>query len=322
MDTGAEINIIHVRALQPRAIIATHEAMTITGITNDTLTTAGSTELTLFDKPIKFQVITIALPLPVNGILGVDFLKQEDAELSFYHNALITSSRPITPVCFINHEYKAPKPVKFILPARARKKIEINLLPTELQTGYIPRLKTPENIFIGNAIVTNHDQKCYVMATNSYEEDAEIEIPPQILEPFEIPDESEDFFESDYSENENLLPQDRLKQIIDMLRLDHLNEEEKEHVKKLVSEYSQLFHLPGDKLPATGVLQHTITTTDDAPVFIKQYRYPAVHREEIQRQVNKLLQENIIEDSTSPYNSPLWIVPKNQTRMEISDGVW
>ena len=123
-----------------------------------------------------------------------------------------------------------------------------------MHTGYIPRLKTPENIFIGNAIVTNHNQKSYVMATNSYEEDAKIEIPPQVLEPFEIPDEFEDFFESDYSENENLPPQDRLTRMIEMLRLDHLNEEEKEHVKTLVSEYPQLFHLLGDKLPATYVL--------------------------------------------------------------------
>lgn len=35
-----------------------------------------------------------------------------------------------------------------------------------------------------------------------------------------------------------------------------------------------------------------------------------VHKEEIDRQVSKLLKEEIIEPSTSPYNSPLWIVPK------------
>ncbi|KAL6253806.1 hypothetical protein P5V15_015631 [Pogonomyrmex californicus] len=37
---------------------------------------------------------------------------------------------------------------------------------------------------------------------------------------------------------------------------------------------------------------------------------PYYDGEEITKQVNKLLENNVIEHSNSPYNSPLWIVPK------------
>ena len=47
-----------------------------------------------------------------------------------------------------------------------------------------------------------------------------------------------------------------------------------------------------------------IPTTVDCQVNIKQYRYPTIHREEMQKQVDKLLKDGLIESSTSPYNAP------------------
>ncbi|XP_033318430.1 uncharacterized protein K02A2.6-like [Bombus bifarius] len=76
----------------------------------------------------------------------------------------------------------------------------------------------------------------------------------------------------------------------------------------------------GDTLEATEVLEHRIITTDNIPINTKQYRYPPIHREEINRQVQELLDTDVVEPSISPYNSPLWIVPKNPIRKEISAG--
>lgn len=45
-------------------------------------------------------------------------------------------------------------------------------------------------------------------------------------------------------------------------------------------------------------------------MHVKQYRFPEIHKKEIDKQVKKLLDQKIIQDSTSPFNSPLWIVPK------------
>ena len=132
-----------------------------------------------------------------------------------------------------------------------------------MQVGYLSRLETPENIFVEESIVSNNKQKYYVEAINAYDQDVEIDIPPQEIQNFDLLDESEDFFDMDNDDSETPSDQARLSKIIDSLRLHHLNEEEKRHVIEIISDYPRLFHLPGDKLPATDVFQHVIHTTDE-----------------------------------------------------------
>lgn len=44
--------------------------------------------------------------------------------------------------------------------------------------------------------------------------------------------------------------------------------------------------------------------------FCKSYPYPQALKQEVNKQVKKLLNDGIIRLSHSPYNSPVWIVPK------------
>ena len=109
---------------------------------------------------------------------------------------------------------------------------------------------------------------------------------------------------------DNVTDEDRVECIKNLLRLDHLNEDEYEHVEKLFKDNADRFQIKGKPLEATNVLQHSIPTVDDAPIFSRQYRFPPVHKEEITRQVDELLKNKIIKPSQSPYNTPIWIVPK------------
>lgn len=281
----------------------------------------GSTELTFFEKPEKFQVLMEIDSFPTDGIIGMEFLVNEKAEISFHHNTLVTSSQPIKPIPFETVEkvlYDASTDpmyedddedsIKFVLRARSRMKVPIPIRKTDLKTGYLPRIKSPDYIFMGNSIVTNDNGRAYIYAINSYEDDAEIEVPPQQI--YEYYDTSEDFFEQDSEGDIVISDKTRDERIIESLRLDHLNSEERDHVNELIKEFPDLFHLPGDKLPATTEIKHTIPTTDDLPITVRQYRYPQFHKDEINNQIQKLLNDEIIVDSASPYNSPLWIVPK------------
>ena len=54
----------------------------------------------------------------------------------------------------------------------------------------------------------------------------------------------------------------------------------------------------------------SIPTTDNIPIVVKQYRYPSIHKEEIKQQINKLLEQDIIQPSLSAFNFPLWIESK------------
>ena len=111
-------------------------------------------------------------------------------------------------------------------------------------------------------------------------------------------------------EDKSRIQNQRIEKIEEILHLDHLNSEEKESIEKLIYENSDCFHVPGEPLGYTPVLQHRIDTTDDQPINTRQYRFPPVHKEEMNRQVKELLDGGIIKPSKSPYNTPVWIVPK------------
>jgi hypothetical protein len=71
-----------------------------------------------------------------------------------------------------------------------------------------------------------------------------------------------------------------------LFRTDHMNSEEKTEIFKVCKEYSDIFLKPGDKLSFTSKIKHSIKTTDEIPVHTKSYRYPYIHKEEVQRQRN------------------------------------
>lgn len=295
--------------------------MRIYGITDDHVRSAGSTEITFFDKIIKFQVMTSPLPINAIGILGVNFLKQESAILNFHFNSLVTESRPVDPIPFDNYENKLSvnkkkfkinlaRTQKHVLPARSRTVLELDIKPTTLKHGYLPIINSPDNVFIGEAVVRNMGNRCCVRAINATDSDVELDIEPQELEDFDYA--SSDGFYS-YREDEpriRMTPEERYERVMEWIKTTHLNEEETNHVTEIIRENTDLFRLPGEFLPATDVVQHRIPTVDDVPVFIKPYRYSPAQKEEIASQVKKLLDKQIIQPSKSPYNSPLVIVPK------------
>uniref|UniRef100_A0ABD2WU91 RNA-directed DNA polymerase n=1 Tax=Trichogramma kaykai TaxID=54128 RepID=A0ABD2WU91_9HYME len=96
----------------------------------------------------------------------------------------------------------------------------------------------------------------------------------------------------------------------DLIKVDHLNDTEAQYVHTLIHDHKDIFHIPGETLPGTSKVQHRIITTDDDPINVKQYKYPHALKEEVNKQVQEMLDSDVIERSDSPYNNPLWIVEK------------
>lgn len=65
-----------------------------------------------------------------------------------------------------------------------------------------------------------------------------------------------------------------------------------------------------ETLPFATTIQATIRTTTDEPTYTRQYPYPFADKEFVDKEISKLLKNGVIEKSFSPYNSPIWIVPK------------
>ena len=114
--------------------------------------------------------------------------------------------------------------------------------------------------------------------------------------------------------NSNATDETRLDRLKEILELDDLNKEEYKNILKLIEKHSDRFHLNGDELSSSNVTKHRILTIDDHPVNTKQYLLPHNLREEVEKQINELLEKGTIRPLKSPYNTSLWVVPKNRTK--------
>jgi len=93
-------------------------------------------------------------------------------------------------------------------------------------------------------------------------------------------------------------------------RLEHLNEEEKENLKRVLFEYNDIQYKEGENLTFTSTIRHSIQTKHEDPIYRKPYKYPQTFDEEVNKQINEMIEQGIVRKSKSPYCSPIWIVPK------------
>lgn len=103
----------------------------------------------------------------------------------------------------------------------------------------------------------------------------------------------------------------RLERLLSKIDMSHLNSEESKAIETILEEYKDIFFLENDKLTFTSTIKHSIDLLPGTkPINIRPYRLPMSQREEINRQIGKLLDEGIISRSNSAWNSPLLLVPK------------
>lgn len=94
------------------------------------------------------------------------------------------------------------------------------------------------------------------------------------------------------------------------LRLNHLTQHQTSKLIPILEEHKEIFHNPNSTLSCATNVKCDIRTTDDLPIYQKTYPYPMAYKDEVDMQMKKLIESGIIRPSRSPWNSPVWIVPK------------
>ena len=311
IDSGSSVNLIKFNSLNNPAI-DTEDNLILRGLAHTPVKTLGSITMEVLKRIVKFYVVPDNVIFQYHGILGTEFLKNCNATLDYRHRALLLDDLIIP---FTTKEQK-------IIPPRTVTPISFIITNPEIDKGYIPMHEPTKGVYFGEAIVSNSAGRCYLYAYNTTEQTQLINISSMPLQEYDDKtselqsDTKKDELDIKFNNTANVYPIDsfsdneRFQHIKSLLRLNHLNSEEMSHVEGLIRDNLDRFFLPGDKLECTNITQHTIPTTDNSPVHVKQYRYPPVHRDEIDRQIKELLTKDIIQPSKSPFNSPLWIVPK------------
>lgn len=86
-----------------------------------------------------------------------------------------------------------------------------------------------------------------------------------------------------------------------------LTQKQKGELQDCLDQFSSvLSNVPG----RTSLLKHRVVTTSEIPVFQKPYQIPHALRNEVKRELSVMLEAGIVEQSVSPYASPVVIIPK------------
>ena len=240
-----------------------------------------------------------------DGILGQDFWKCKRATID-YCNRVITMGEVV-----LNFDDKPDETtdINHVLTLKSRTESIVRLPTKSKGLGVISKSELVQGVYLAEALTEGVNGYCVASIVNTSEEDVTVEISPVDLEEIENDDsEKALIFSTSVAEIDN-----RLSKLRNELRTDHLNSEEKVSLVKICEEYNDVFYLPGDKLTFTTAAEHAIPTPAIDPtrgINTKPYRIPEVHREKVQKQTKEILIDGIIEPSTSPWNSPILVIPK------------
>lgn len=239
------------------------------------------------NKPIKFLVLD--WNNHYDALISTNDLKQLGAILNYQTNTLTIQGKPIPFYEELNNVN--PMPLKRIS-----------------KTLFVP-VKVSGNIYIPETKIKNLiiPEGIYVSRNNYIEIPHESEVEINNLTPIEAEPLSE-FIISD--RNPFNIHSELNKEIINNIRTEHMNNEERNMIINLCRQYTDIFYQTNVKLSSACLVKHHIRTTNNDPVFTRNFRHPHHMKGEIQKQVEKLLKDEIIRPSTSPYSSPVWIVPK------------
>ena len=81
-------------------------------------------------------------------------------------------------------------------------------------------------------------------------------------------------------------------------------------MEKLLMECQDVFSRDAQDLGWTSLVQHSIDTADSPPIKLPHRRVPLVKGEEMQRMVEEMAEQGIVERSDSPSSSPVVLVNK------------
>jgi hypothetical protein len=88
-------------------------------------------------------------------------------------------------------------------------------------------------------------------------------------------------------------------------------------ISALFHEYRDCFCQDGDDLGYTEAIRHKIPTVDEIPVRIPHRRIPPHQMSEVRDHIEKMVKQDIIKPSTSPYAAPVVLVRKKDNSLRL-----
>lgn len=269
------------------------------GITDERQKSLGSVIFSIFVKKIaiehKFYVVSDDFPMPSHGIIGKDFLRRHKCTLDYDQMAL--SIRPSNEIL-----------IK--IPIQSNISENQTAVPPNSEVYKLFRLNFESFPCIVEAQnITNHimvpttialSKESWIRVLNTTDE-------MQIIDVTKLKCSNINQFHIYQCTGQNQMTRDdKLIEIVKGTTPTYAHDQ----LIPLCREYSDIFHLEGEKPTVNNFYSQSVNLTDKTPVFTRNYRLPQSQKTIISGEVNRLLADQLIEPCASNFNSPLLIVPK------------
>lgn len=321
VDSGSEISLIKLECLTENTKIHPEQAVKLQGIAS-TRQGAGVCYLHLcFGKkwiPVDFQGVAGAPPEEADGLLGKNVLRY--CVLNFPQKSLTLYE----PDQFNKRKLKDLFFSKICMTAVLEKPGNHSLVDNKKsQCTQTDDIENP----VTTGEIADGDDEVIIRDTES---EQNLPLPHAKTSPqAEKPVESEDQEVINYvnnlafetveifltktqvikSENSDR-NEPRVARILSQFGTSHLGENQNRAVTELVTKYSEVFKLEGDKLPATTALKVNVPLKTDVPLFKTQYQLSAEDETVAFKQALKWKEEGVVRESVSSYNHPILVRPK------------
>ena len=314
----------------------------VTSVSGRSLVTLGKLMFSfVIDSEIFPFEAHVIQDLTFDVIIGRDFLRKFSSRIDFV-KSVVEFSRDENPlpfcdasdgtsvggdslndfVCSVHADFSftVPPESEFVVMGK------LNLLPEEKETCglVVPRFNLPHRYSIFGAselVKVTDDGTVPIRMVNPSAQPvkifrrtrlADFELFANNIAIYELREPEElDISAVPCDSDERLQPQSDYSDLPD-LSDSVLSDGDRIKFRNLFRKYRDVFAFSEDQLGRTSLVQHVIDTGDAMPIKQRPYRTSPEGKQEIDRQVGEMLQKGIIQESVSPWSSPLVLAKKKR----------
>lgn len=306
VDSQADICVIKISSIKEFIELDETDIIDLKGITQDMISSFGSFMLEIkfikFTITHKFHVVHVEFPIPSDGIIGKDFIKLyacklDYADMTFTVRTKLHGTESVKIHTGINDD-------EIILPPRSEIFRIFKIENVSFPTVILP-MEIEPGVFSATTITHSSEAHIRILnTTDSVKQINTVKFKTDEISNYNI-----------YIMNKDAGNQNRTKNLLNILE-NATPLPVREKLLNLCSEFADIFAMESDKMSVNNFYVQELKITDKEPVCSKNYRLPHSQKIEIENQINKLLENDLIEPSTSPYNSSVILVPKKSNSKE------
>ena len=323
MDSGSFISLLSAEFLSSIPVSQrspleklTFMASSITGELVDNIGTVAPS-LHIGNKSTQHKFF-VARNITHSVVLGWDFIHS--------HKASITPTSfdmPGTTIPFVDRQqYQAPLKCKVALvgqaqiPPRCETHVQgrlsspqFDIIPRDYDGYFEPALQDHIPVIGARSLFKPQDGLILVRLINPSDETVDLPADTCLGQFFSMTGNTEE-------EYTIMSVTDETSQVTDkspaacVLPSSGLSKTEYEEAEQLLQAYRDIFSTSSQDIGQTDIIYHHIDTSSDTPIRQRAYRTSPAMRVEIQKQVDDLLDRGIVEESYSPWASPIVMVKK------------